>query len=176
MGIAVPIEKARVMKKALKVTVPEMARAITDASMGPTHGVQRSPSVIPRTIPDQKLGFEETVGENREILENNLSVRFWRKGMSRVRPKKEITITEKIRRESDGIPSTLTILERKRVKKVKLRTKPRTVPSGRARDGFVPCLFTPEERTIGRMGKIQGERIVTSPAIKAKSVRIIIIY
>lgn len=171
-----PIENARVIKKALSVTVPDIARAITEASIGPTHGVQRSPRVIPRRIPDQKLGFEETVGENREILENSLSVKFWKKGTSKVRPKKEITMTEKMRRESEGIPRTLTILERKRVKKVKLRTKPRTVPSGRARDGFAPGLLTPEERTIGRMGKIQGERMVTSPAIKAKSVRIIIVY
>lgn len=79
-----------------------------------------------------------------------------------------------MRSESEGMPRILTMVERNRVKKVKLRIKPKTIPSGRANDGFMPGLLIPEERIIGNTGKMQGERIVTSPARKANKIKIII--
>lgn len=73
------------------------------------------------------------------------------------------------RRLSPEIPVALTISERKRVKNVKLAMKPRTIPSGL-------CLFPLilPDKTIGRIGKIQGERIVTIPAKKANKISKII--
>ncbi|GIK84131.1 MAG: hypothetical protein BroJett025_07530 [Patescibacteria group bacterium] len=70
------------------------------------------------------------------------------------------------------MPVFLTMIDKNRVKKVKLPTKPATTPRG--------LLFPPEReplRTIGNMGKIHGDRIVTNPAKKAKSIsKIILIY
>jgi hypothetical protein len=51
IGIAVPREYARVMKNASNVTVPVIAREMTDARIGPTQGVQRSPIERPMMIP-----------------------------------------------------------------------------------------------------------------------------
>lgn len=162
------------IRKVLNVTAPEIARDITEAKIGPTQGVQRSPSVIPRRIPDQKLGFVEVVGERREIFVKIFSVKVCRAGIIMETPKKAMTTIANIRSESEGMPRILTIVERKRVKKVKLKMKPKTIPSGRARDGLVPGLLIPEERIIGKTGKIQGERIVTNPARKANKINIII--
>jgi hypothetical protein len=72
---------------------------------------------------------------------------------------------EKIRRDSAGKPTADTREVRKRVKKVKLPTKPVTTPKARRRPPPKE-----EDRTIGRMGRIQGERMVTKPARKAKNV------
>ena len=75
-----------------------------------------------------------------------------------------------LRKLSAEILVTLTIAERKRVKKVKLSTKPVTIPSG--------LLFPPVselERTIGNTGRIQGEKIVMIPLKKANKTRIIIV-
>ena len=59
---------------------------------------------------------------------------------------------------------------RKSVKKVKLRIKPRIIPKGR----FLSPLTL--ARTIGRIGRMHGERIVTIPAKKAnRSKRIILL-
>lgn len=54
-------------------------------------------------------------------------------------------------------------MERNSVKKVKLATKPMIIPKG---------LDFPkdEERIIGKTGKMQGERMVTTPAKKAKTI------
>jgi hypothetical protein len=59
------------------------------------------------------------------------------------------------------------MVERKSVKKVKLATNPVITPSGRD----VPICFPPilEESMIGKIGSIQGERIVTIPAINANA-------
>jgi len=80
-------------------------------------------------------------------------------------PKRARVRIAKNRKESAGIPNNLTIEDKKRVKKVKLATKPSTTPRGRVRPELT-------ERTRGRMGKIQGERIVTIPARKAKIISI----
>ncbi len=80
--------------------------------------------------------------------------------------------TEKYRSDSAGIPLNLTIDERKSVKKVKLKTKPTTTP----KDLLFPAVSTEEERIIGKIGKIQGESIVTIPAKNAKDTSIIMLY
>ena len=72
-----------------------------------------------------------------------------------------------IRNVSEGIPVSRTIVDKKSVKKVKLATNPTTIPTGRA---LPPT--TELDKTIGRTGSMQGERIVTIPAIKAKPIRI----
>jgi len=76
---------------------------------------------------------------------------------------------ERERRESAGILKKLTREDKNRVKKVKEAIKPRTTPSG----FLLPDLST-EERIIGRSGRIQGERIVTNPAMKANTIKRII--
>jgi hypothetical protein len=58
------------------------------------------------------------------------------------------------------------MVERKSVKKVKLNTKPVTTPSGRDLPMSLPPIV--EVRMMGKSGKMQGERIVTRPARKAK--------
>ncbi len=70
---------------------------------------------------------------------------------------------------SDGTPVAFIIKERNKVKKVKLKIKPKTIPSG-----FFLSDVMEELKIIGRIGRIQGERIVTIPAKKAKSRRKII--
>jgi hypothetical protein len=68
-------------------------------------------------------------------------------------------------------PVALTIEERARVKNVKLRINPVTIPNGR----FLPPSREPD-KTMGNTGKIHGERIVTSPAINAKKTKSIILF
>ncbi len=70
------------------------------------------------------------------------------------------------------MPLRLTIVERNSVKNVKLRIKPMTTPRGRAFPEFSPLIV--EDRMIGKMGRIHGERIVTIPASNANAVSIII--
>lgn len=80
-------------------------------------------------------------------------------------PKRAITITAMVLNESAGRPVALTIVESASVKKVKLAINPVTIPSG---------LFLPSavelERTIGRIGKIHGERIVINPPMNEKRI------
>jgi hypothetical protein len=61
------------------------------------------------------------------------------------------------------------MLDKKRVKKVKLVINPATTPSGR----FFPPVRVPDN-TTGRMGRMQGERIVTTPPMNANKRRRII--
>lgn len=79
---------------------------------------------------------------------------------------------EKVRSTSGDIPLTLTMEERKSVKKVKLNINPKTIPVGRA----LPVSFPPivEERIMGRIGKIQGDSMVTIPAKNANVISKII--
>lgn len=74
--------------------------------------------------------------------------------------------TEMLRRISGDNPVRRTMLAKNRVKKVKLVINPVTIPRGRR-------LPPPEDpdKTIGKIGKMQGERIVTMPARKAKRMR-----
>lgn len=76
-------------------------------------------------------------------------------------------ITDKVRSASAGIPVACTRVAKNRVKREKLRTKPVTTPNGR----LCPPV-RPEDKTIGKIGSIQGERMVTKPAMKAKKARI----
>jgi hypothetical protein len=66
------------------------------------------------------------------------------------------------------IPDNWTKLDKKSVKKTKLATNPVTTPRG-----F--CLLpSAEDKIIGSKGKIQGDKTVTTPAKKAKTIRNII--
>lgn len=87
-------------------------------------------------------------------------------------PNPAIIIIDINLRLSADIPLILTIVERKRVKKVKLNMKPKTTPIGRD----LPAPFPPtvEDNIIGRIGKMHGERIVTMPATNAKIISSII--
>lgn len=72
--------------------------------------------------------------------------------------------------KSAEIPVALTISDRNKVKRVKLKINPITIPKGFLRDPKLP------ERTIGRIGRMHGERIVMTPAKKANARRIIMLY
>ena len=81
-------------------------------------------------------------------------------------PKKRIIRTEKFLRSSGERPVALTIADKKSVKRVKLRTKPITMPIG------LRCPpFKEPERTMGRIGKIQGESMVTKPAMNENKIK-----
>ena len=66
------------------------------------------------------------------------------------------------------MPSAFARVNENIAKKVKLKIKPVITPSGL----FFPPLIAPD-KTIGKMGRMHGESIVTSPAINAKTIRII---
>ena len=91
----------------------------------------------------------------------------WKEGTRRLVPKNSNMMPAIIRRIFAGIPVARTIVVKKRVNKVKLKIKPRIIPKGR----FFPPLRDPD-KTIGRTGRMQGDRIVTIPARKAKKKRI----
>jgi len=72
-----------VIINALKFTVPVIAKVITDARIGPTHGVHRSPNDKPTKSPDINPfrvlacpGLGMLVGAKRESLVNNFSSRI----------------------------------------------------------------------------------------------------
>jgi hypothetical protein len=111
---------------------------------------------------------ELPVGILLESFEKSTSEIFWAAGNTRAIPKSRIIITDTSLKVSADIPKLLTRTARKSVKKVKLKINPRTIPNG-----FL-CPPTLPDRTIGKMGSIQGDKIVTIPAIKAKSVSITI--
>ena len=73
--------------------------------------------------------------------------------------------TETLLRWSADNPVALTIADRNRVKKVKPKTKPVIIPKG--------FLFPPPtvpDKTTGKMGRMHGERMVTTPPKKAKRI------
>ena len=72
---------------------------------------------------------------------------------------------------SADIPVILIINERKRVKKVKLKTKPRIIPNG-----FLFPSPTAPDKTTGSIGKMHGERMVTIPPKNEKNIKSIIGY
>lgn len=87
-------------------------------------------------------------------------------GSKRLAPKSKIIITEKLRSRSADIPVAFTIAVKNNVKSVKLSIKPVTMPIG--------LLCPPDnepERTMGNIGNMQGDRIVTKPAINAKKIK-----
>lgn len=67
-----------------------------------------------------------------------------------------------------------TIVDKNSVKNVKLKMNPKHTPIGRRL--FVPWPPMVEDKTIGSIGNMQGDNIVTIPAKNAKSVSKIIYY
>ncbi len=88
-------------------------------------------------------------------------------------PKPAITSTETRRKDPAGIPVSWTIDERNSVKNEKLATKPTTTPIGR--DLLVFLSPIDEDRTIGNIGKMQGDNMVTIPARNEKISSMIIV-
>ncbi|OGJ49255.1 hypothetical protein A2229_02340 [Candidatus Peregrinibacteria bacterium RIFOXYA2_FULL_33_7] len=74
MGIAVPREYAMVITNASNVTVPVIARDMTEARMGPTHGVQSSPSENPINRPGANPDWILLRGRKPDNLENIFSI------------------------------------------------------------------------------------------------------
>lgn len=62
------------------------------------------------------------------------------------------------------------MLDKNKVKNVKLAINPTTTPIGL----FFPESVDDEDKIIGRIGRIQGESMVTIPAKKAKAINNII--
>src|SRR5271157_1530549 len=150
------------------------ARLMTDAMIGPTQGVQMSPRLSPTTTPLQnpfRRCAPGVVPDRRAIREVRSSNRFRSHGTSITTPKMMISTTATIRSASTGIPRACTIADRARVQAVKLTTKPARTPKGRA---LPPP--TPPERTIGRTGRMHGERIVMTPERKANARRTIMAF
>jgi hypothetical protein len=112
----------------------------------------------PTINPPKKPVFELDLGVNFENLVKSCSVRLWNFGINKLTPKNKIIIIENKRRESAGIPIILTIEVKKSVKKVKLKIKPVTTPKGLF---FPPTIEL--DKTIGNIGRIHGDRIVTIP-------------
>ena len=85
-------------------------------------------------------------------------------------PNIPITTTETVRSASAEIPVSLIMVVKNNVKNVKLSINPATTPSG----FFFPPVSVPES-TMGRIGSIHGERMVTIPPKKANKSNIIIL-
>jgi hypothetical protein len=144
------------------------ARLITDAIMGPTQGAQmiprlnpvRSPPVNPEAVVLFSLCLPCLVARVSNIIES-----FW---TSMIRPKRTINTTATILKAEGGIFNNLMRVARVRVKMLKLKIKPRITPAGRLLPPMLP------DKTIGSTGRIQGERIVTTPERKAKNRSIVI--
>lgn len=138
--------------------------------MGPTHGVHKSPRLSPSMTPPIKPEPELRDGENL-IKELTIFSKIIPKGgKSCKRPNRNITMTEIFLSRSEDIPVSLTIDDKNKVKKVRLTIKPITTPKG-----LLFPLSIPPDNIIGNTGNIQGERMVTKPAMKAKRIRIIIL-
>ncbi len=146
------------IKNAAPETAPVKANEITDAKIGPTHGVQINPKLIPTTNPPPKPCCSP-FGENLEKNVNKTSSFLVTAGIKRLSPNPTMTTTEKVRRASADSPVAETIVDKNSVKNVKLAIKPVTIPSGR----FVPSPTDPDS-TIGKTGRIHGDKIVTTPA------------
>jgi hypothetical protein len=83
----------------------------------------------------------------------------------------KIVTTAILRKTSAEKPRSLTRVVKNKVKKVKLAIKPTMIPNGRR----LPPVNDPD-KTIGRIGKMQGERMVTIPPKKEKIIRMIILF
>ncbi len=147
------------------MTLLVAANVITEAIIGPTHGVQISPRLTPNNNPLQKPFPFGVLPETLEAsLVNNFSMSTWKLGKSKVAPKRRIITTEIFRKISAEIPVARTIADKNSVKSVKLRTKPVTMPIGL----LCPPFIDPDN-TTGSIGRMHGESIVTKPAIKEKN-------
>ena len=83
------------------------------------------------------------------------------------KPKKAMMKIAAYLRNSGDIPVAYTMEVNARVKKIKLRQKPKITPKGRS----VPFPL-PAARMAGNKGRIQGDTTVTNPAIKANNNKI----
>ena len=172
IGSDVPTAYARVISTAPASTRAVRARLITEAMIGPTQGVQTSPRLSPTGTPPQKprRGAAGRPAAARPpqpaIRDAASSKRCCSRGTSMISPKRTTNATATARSASAGMASACTIADSASVKAVKLAAKPASTPSGRARPPP-----TPPERTIGRTGRMQGERMVTIPETKAKASR-----
>lgn len=160
------------IRTALKVTCSVRASEITEARIGPTQGVQSKPKERPIANPGKKLELFDSLGVNLGNLAKRSSTKTKNLGIKSDNPKKKITMIENNLKVSADIPKVLTNDVRNKVKNVKLAIKPTIIPIGRA----LPLSWPPtvEVKIIGKIGNIQGERIVTIPAIKAKEIKVII--
>ena len=156
------------------------ARLITEAMMGPTHGVQTSPRLRPTTSPLQKPAKRAAPAAPPAPARATgaplpepplLAIRLVRssnpfrsRGTSITIPNRAINTTATTRSASAGMPSARTIAARVSVKTVKLTTKPASTPKGRA---FPPPMLP--ESTMGSTGRMHGERIVITPETKANA-------
>ena len=136
---------------------------MTEAKIGPTHGVQSSPNEKPINRPPKKPVWFCDDGANPAKRLNQISIWVWIRGMSKLAPKIANIKMEMKRSEFAGIPLTRTIVDKNKVKKVKLVTNPATTPSG-----FCFPVPSEDERMIGSKGRMHGESTVTIPAKNAK--------
>jgi hypothetical protein len=97
---------------------------------------------------------------NDENLDAKLSSQSWTFGINSEAPKMMSKATESNRRAPVDIPRAFARVNEKTAKKVKLRIKPVTTPRGR----HFPFDSEPD-RTMGRIGRMHGDSIVTSPPI-----------
>ncbi len=86
--------------------------------------------------------------------------------MSKLAPNPPKTKIDKNLNQSAETPLNLTKVDKNKVKKVKLATKPNTTAMG-----FRLPDWSEDDKMMGRSGKIQGDKTVTIPAKKAKMMR-----
>lgn len=167
MGRAVPEEYASVMSSAEPLNCPVSAREMTDAKMGPTHGVHTSPILKPITIPPQKPS-PRACGACEARPKKRRSDNICIAGEIKAIPKIKIIIMESPRKKSAETPNDFTTAVRKSVKTVNPIINPVIIPQG---------LFLPPDRepdkTTGNMGNMHGDNIVTTPPRNANSNKII---
>ncbi len=145
------------------------AKEITEARIGPTHGVHKSPKENPTNNPEPKPFLPVERGASPVSREKIFSMNTWNCGTRSDIPKTPMTTTANKRSVSADMSSILTSVERNSVNRVKLATNPTITPSGRARPISSPPKL--DERISGRIGRIQGESTVTTPAKNAKVTR-----
>src|SRR3989344_4334865 len=100
------------MAKVVRVTEPVSAKEMTEARMGPTQGVHNRPSPNPKTKPPKKpsLPVDLSWGKRAKIFSTNA----WKPGRTKDKPKVNMTMTERRRSESAGMPVALTRRDKKR--------------------------------------------------------------
>jgi hypothetical protein len=145
---------------------------MTEAKIGPTQGVHNKPKDKPTIIPPPKPGLGLTTGTKLESLEKACSKSNWTLGTNKDKPNIKTTIIDRDLRLDPVIPRPLTIPTKKSVKNVKLDIKPIITPIGRCELFGSPP--KEDDKIIGSMGKIHGDKIVTKPAKKANKQRRII--
>jgi hypothetical protein len=142
------------------VTTELAARAMTVAKMGPTQGAHTKPRLTPTNKPPENPVLVPRGAT--AIRELSISHALWRGVIRRSKPAIHRIAIERTRNQLASIPIALTTYDRRAVARVKLTMKPVIMPIGR-------CLLSgvPLAKIIGKRGRIQGERIVTNPAMKA---------